>query len=324
MPELLSVRNLRTQFFTDRIVTAVDDVSFDVRRGETLGIVGESGSGKTVTALSIMRVVPPPGRVVGGQIMLEGVGDLLSLPEDEMTLVRGRRVAITLQDPMTSLNPVMKVGDQIVEGIRHRGANKRDALKQAQGLMELVGIPSPAARMNDYPHQLSGGMRQRILIAMALSCEPELLIADEPTSALDVIIQDEILDLMKQLKARLKTSLVIITHDLGIVAELADRVLIMYAGRVLEISDVKTVFSRPRHPYTEALLRAIPRLDVPMDRLDTIEGSIPNMASPPSGCRFHPRCPYVKDICRSDVPKLQQVRDGHLSACIRHSDIWKD
>ena len=322
MPQrLLSINDLRTHFFTlTGVVKAVDGVSFSIDKGETLGLVGESGSGKTVTALSIMRLIPRPGKIVSGSAEFEGIGNLVSKTESEMRRIRGKNIAMSFQDPMTYLNPVLKVGDQIAETIcLHQNMSTREAKEEAIDSMRLVGIPSPEARAKEYPHQMSGGMRQRIMLAMALSCQPELLIADEPTTALDVIIQDEILSLMKDLK--LNNSLLIITHDLGVVAELSDRVAIMYAGHLMENAHTRILFKRPRNPYTQALLESIPRVDWGKRRLRAIQGSIPDMISPPSGCRFHPRCSYVEAVCRDEVPRLQEVEPGHWTACHRWQEI---
>jgi len=321
---LLSIQNLKTYFFlTAGVLKAVDGVSLDIGFGESVGIVGESGSGKSVTALSIMRLVPdPPGRIVEGNLLLEGE-DLRKKNEDEYRIIRGGHIAMSFQDPMTYLNPVMRVGEQIAEAVLHHNveASVDDALDRAVETMELVGIPTPKRRAMDYPHQFSGGMRQRCLLAMAISCNPQLLIADEPTTALDVIIQADILDLLRDLKKELNSSLMLITHDLGIVSELADRIAIMYAGRVMEIADTDTIFYGTMNPYTEGLLASIPKLDV-TGPLKAIEGLIPDMLNPPSGCRFHPRCQYAKATCAEQVPELIEVENGHQSACIRVNEIY--
>jgi len=297
-------------------VNAVDGVDLDIGKGETVGLVGESGSGKTVTALSIMRLIPqPPGRIVQGEVLLEG-DDLLKKTEHEMRKIRGDRVAMSFQDPMTYLNPVIRVGDQIAEAIMlHQEVSRSEALKKAVDAMEMVQIPSAADRAREYPHQLSGGMRQRILIAIAICCNPDLLIADEPTTALDVITQDQILELMRDLRSRIGSSLLLITHDLGIVGELADYVAVMYAGNVLEYGDVNTILRRPRHPYTSGLLESTPRIDWGKRRLKMIPGTIPDMIHPPSGCRFHPRCAQAKASCVSEQPKLIEIEAGHMVAC---------
>ncbi|PZN06662.1 MAG: dipeptide ABC transporter ATP-binding protein DppD, partial [Bacillota bacterium] len=286
------------------------------RRGETLAVVGESGCGKSVTALSIMRLIPsPPGRIEAGEILFEG-RDLLRLPEEEMRHIRGNEISMIFQEPMTSLNPVFTVGDQIAEVFMlHRGMGRREALEQAVEMLRHVGIPAPERRVREYPHQMSGGMRQRVMIAMALACHPKLLIADEPTTALDVTIQAQILDLMRRLKEELGMAILLITHDLGVVAEMAERVVVMYAGRVVEEGDVYSVFRNPVHPYTEGLLRSIPRLDEDRERLPAIEGTVPSPGQMPRGCPFHPRCPYATDTCREVEPRLEQLGEGRYAAC---------
>ena len=304
---LASIQDLRTQFETSLgVVQAVDGVSFDIQRGETLGLVGESGSGKSVTALSIMRLVHAiGGHIVSGRIEFNGLGNLLEKDEGEMRGIRGKQIAMSFQDPMTYLNPVLRIGDQIAETISlHQSVTRRQAWDGAIEAMNLVGIPSPQDRVNDYPHQFSGGMRQRLLLAIAVACKPKLLIADEPTTALDVIVQDEILELLKDLKAKVGTTVMIITHDLGMVAELADRVVVMYAGKVLEIAETAALFKKPLNPYTEALIQSIPRIEWGKRRLRTIEGNIADPIKPPPGCRFSPRCQYRrrsasnKTLCR--------------------------
>jgi len=320
---LLSVDNLKTYFYTSRgIVKAVDGVTFEIDRGKVLGVVGESASGKSVTAHSIMRLVPdPPGKIVGGQILL-GTTNLLSVDEAEMRKIRGSRIAMSFQDPMTYLNPIVRVGDQIAEAlIIHEGLDKTSARKAAVEAMQMVQIPSAEEREYDYPHQLSGGMRQRILLAIALSCRPELLIADEPTTALDVIVQASILELLKDLRNRLSSSIMLITHDLGIVAELADDVCIMYAGKVMERASVDLVYSSPGHPYTRSLLESLPSLEAEQTKLKSIEGDVPDAISPPSGCRFHPRCSYAADSCKEAIPSLEEVERGHWVACIRYDQL---
>jgi len=310
------VRNLHTIFETeDGVVPAVDGVNIHVDSGETLGIVGESGSGKSVTSLSIMRLVGRPGRISEGEILFEGA-DLLKKPESAMREIRGNQISMIFQEPMTSLNPVYTVGDQIAEAVvLHQKKSKREAFEQAVEMLRKVGIPSPERRAHEYPHQMSGGMRQRVMIAMALSCNPKLLIADEPTTALDVTIQAQILELMRDMQRDLGSAIVIITHDLGVVAETATRVDVMYAGEVVEEADAKTLFAVPHHPYTEALLRSIPRLDTPKGRLHVIDGVVPNPLALPKGCRFAPRCPYVRDICREKDPPLAEVAPGVKAAC---------
>jgi len=303
---LLRVRNLRTWFHTDGgVARAVDGVSFDVRRGEMLGIVGESGSGKSVSSLSVMRLVPsPPGEIMpGSQILFDsedGEVDLVQLSEDRMRKIRGNDIAMIFQEPMTALNPVFTVGRQIMEAIRlHQGLGRSEAREKAIDLLQLVGIPIPKQRVDEYPHQLSGGMRQRVMIAMALACDPKLLIADEPTTALDVTIQAQILELLNRLQEDLGMSIILITHDLGVVAETCDRMIVMYAGQVCETGPVEQVFRDPQHPYTEGLLQSIPRLGRRAERLRVIPGSVPSPARWPEGCRFNPRCPYAWEACRS-------------------------
>ncbi|HHV82522.1 MAG TPA: ABC transporter ATP-binding protein, partial [Tepidanaerobacter syntrophicus] len=286
---LVEVKNLKTYFFTeDGVVPAVDGVDFSIKEGETLGIVGESGCGKSVTSLSILRLVPsPPGKIVNGEILFRGE-NLLQKSEAEMRKIRGNDISMIFQEPMTSLNPVFTVGEQIAEAIElHQGLNKKQAIDKAVEMLKLVGIPSAEKRVYDFPHQMSGGMRQRVMIAMALSCNPSLLIADEPTTALDVTIQAQILELMKDLKRKLNTSIMLITHDLGVVAEMAENVLVMYAGKVVEYADVRTIFKEPKHPYTIGLMESIPRLDQPREKLYVIEGTVPNPFDMPKGCRFH-------------------------------------
>ncbi|MFN0108060.1 MAG: ABC transporter ATP-binding protein [Blastocatellia bacterium] len=324
---LLEVRNLKTYFATRRgEVRSVDDVSFTIERGETLSLVGESGCGKSVTALSIMRLVAAPGRVVGGEILFED-RDLLKLPESQMRAIRGDDVAMIFQDPMTSLNPVFTIGEQIAEAIRlHRKVSKREAWSQTIEGMRDVAIPSPEDRAKNYPHEMSGGMRQRVMIAMALACDPKLLIADEPTTALDVTIQAQILDLLNELQEKRNLALLLITHDLGVVAETSDRVAVMYAGKIVEEASAKDLFNRPRHPYTEGLLRAVPRLDERREgrmlRLQTIEGVVPNPLELPPGCRFAPRCQHAEPNCREgDIP-LTDLGSEHLSRCVRTGEIY--
>jgi peptide/nickel transport system ATP-binding protein len=323
---VLDVKNLQTVFFTNSgLFRAVDDVSFQVRRGETLAIVGESGCGKSVTALSIMRLVPdPPGRVVGGSVMLEG-RDLLGLDEAAMRKVRGNRISMIFQEPMTSLNPVMRIGDQITEAVRlHRPIIAREAWKQAVDMLRLVRIPEPERRAQEYPHQMSGGMRQRAMIAMALACRPALLIADEPTTALDVTIQAQILALIVDLQTRLGTGLILITHDLGVVAQTAQRVIVMYAGKKVEEAAVEALFENPRHPYTRGLMASMPAvigLDANNDaRLTEIPGMVPSLTNLPAGCAFAPRCPLAVERCRAEYPPLQDF-DGHLAACWRAAEL---
>jgi len=323
---VLDVKNLHTVFFTNSgLFRAVDDVSFTVRRGETLAIVGESGCGKSVTALSVMRLVPdPPGRIVGGSVTLEGT-DLLELDEAEMREVRGNRISMIFQEPMTSLNPLMRIGDQITEVVRlHRETSAREAWQQAVDMLRLVRIPEPERRAREYPHQLSGGMRQRAMIAIALACRPALLIADEPTTALDVTIQAQILALIVDLQNTLGTGLILITHDLGVVAQTAQRVIVMYAGRKVEEATVEALFENPRHPYTRGLMASMPEVISEGTRADArlteIPGMVPSLTNLPPGCAFAPRCTLAIDRCRAEYPPLQDF-NGHLSACWRAAEL---
>lgn len=314
---LLEVKDLKTYFYTsDGVVPAVDGVTYHVDKGETLGIVGESGCGKSVTSLSVMRLIPnPPGKIVGGEILFEGA-DLLAKSEAEMRKIRGNLISMIFQEPMTSLNPVYTVGDQIAEAIElHQGLRKREAIEKATEMLKIVGIPLPERRVHEYPHQLSGGMRQRVMIAMALSCNPKLLIADEPTTALDVTIQAQILELMKRLKKELGMAIMLITHDLGVVAEMAQRVVVMYAGKIVEEADVNSIFRMPLHPYTEGLLKSIPSIAGQKGRLHVIEGVVPNPLHMPKGCRFNPRCPYAMDICKDNEPPIERVSPTRQVAC---------
>ncbi len=316
MSGLLEVRGLRTSFRTDAgTFNAVDGVSFALEPGETLGLVGESGCGKSVTALSIMGLVAPPGRIAAGEVIFEG-HDLLKLPPARMRDLRGDRLGMIFQEPMTSLNPAFTIGDQIVEGIlRHRRIGGDAAKKQAIEMLERVRIPSPARRFDDYPHKLSGGMRQRAMIAMALACRPKLLIADEPTTALDVTVQAQILELMRVLREETGTAIILITHDLGVVAELAHAVAVMYSGRIVEKASVEALFARPQHPYTIGLLGSIPKLHLEQPRLPAIQGQVPDPAFPPPGCRFAPRCPFSTDKCRAEEPPLADVLPRHPARC---------
>ena len=315
---LLDVKGLRTEFRSGgSSFAAVDGISFSLAPGETLGIVGESGCGKSVTSLSIMRLVPnPPGRITSGEIRLEG-RNLLDLPESDMRAVRGDDIAMIFQEPMTSLNPVQTVGEQIVEAVQlHRPLGAAEARARALEMLRLVKIPSPETRLDEYPHQLSGGMRQRVMIAMALACDPKLLIADEPTTALDVTIQAQILDLLRDLRERTGAAIMLITHDLGVVAELAHRVIVMYSGRIVEEAPVGLLFADPQHPYTLGLLGSIPRLGSDGDeRLTAIEGVVPNPYALPAGCRFSPRCPLADEKCQAEQPTLREIVPGHRAAC---------
>lgn len=317
MAELLRVEDLTVKFFTsDGIVHAVDGVSFSVGTEEVLGMVGESGCGKSVTSLAIMRLLPiPPARIVSGKVFFDGK-NLLELPEAEMRRIRGNAISMIFQEPMTSLNPVITVGKQIAEAITaHQNVSSEEAKKKAIELLRLVGIPNPEKRYNDYPHQMSGGMRQRAMIAMALACNPRLLIADEPTTALDVTVQAQILDLIAQLKKTFGMSVLLITHDLGVIAEMCDRVIVMYAGQIVEEAPCVDLFESPLHPYTEGLLRSIPKLEPGKKPLYTIEGNVPNSMDLPAGCRFHPRCAYAFDLCREKVPALINVNEHRRVRC---------
>ena len=314
---LLEVKNLKTQFFTeDGVVKAVDDVSFKIRRGEVLGLVGESGCGKTVTSLSVLRLVPdPPGKVVSGEVFFNGE-DLLEKSEKEMRNIRGNEISMIFQDPISSLNPVFTVENQILENIElHQDLTHEEALQKGIEVLKLVGIPEAERRITDYPHHFSGGMRQRVMIAMALSCNPALIIADEPTTALDVTIQAQVLDLMKDLREDLNMAILYITHNLGVIAEMADRIAIMYAGNIVEEGSCVTIFKNPHHPYTKALLSSIPRMDKKLDRLGVIKGVVPNLINPPSGCRFHPRCPLATEKCSREVPPYVETEPDHLVFC---------
>jgi len=314
---LLQVRGLKTYFHTPMgVVKAVDGVSYDLHRGEALAVVGESGSGKTVNALSVMRLVPdPPGKIEEGSVVFDGQ-DILALPEKTMRRIRGNHIGMIFQDPMTSLNPVFKVGDQIREAIEvHLGLSRREAKERAIELMEMAEIPMARERYGMYPHEFSGGMRQRAMIAMALSCEPKLLIADEPSTALDVTIQAQIMELIGRLRREKNLGVMLITHDLGVVAGVAETVLVMYAGKVVEYAAIDEVYYRSKHPYAWSLMRAVPRLDEKRERLLTIGGSPPSLINLPPGCSFSPRCPFAEDICRREEPPLVEVEKGHLSAC---------
>jgi peptide/nickel transport system ATP-binding protein len=323
---LLAIEDLRTYFFTrDGVVRAVDGVSYSVRAGETLAVVGESGCGKSVTALSILRLIAsPPGRIVGGTIRFQG-GNLLEFSDAEMRAIRGNEISMIFQEPMTSLNPVLTIGRQIAETLMlHQRLDHKAAIARAVEMLKLVHIPEAERRVNQYPHQLSGGMRQRVMIAMALACNPKLLIADEPTTALDVTIQAQILDLMRELKAKIGAAIILITHDLGVVAEMAERVVVMYAGRKVEEAPVDSLFSDPQHPYTRGLLASVPQLgetlkEHPRERLMEIPGMVPSLRTEIVGCAFAPRCPLATEHCRVEAPALEEKRAGHIAAC-HHSD----
>jgi peptide/nickel transport system ATP-binding protein/oligopeptide transport system ATP-binding protein len=321
---LLEINNLKTYFYTDEgVVKAIDDVSFSIARGETIGIVGESGSGKSQTALSIMRLLESPGKVAGGEILFEGE-DLLLKSRKEMRKIRGNDIAMIFQEPMTSLNPVYTIGNQIMENIRlHQKLNRKDARDKALEMLKLVNIPAPEKRIDEYPHQLSGGMKQRVMIAMALSCNPRLLICDEPTTALDVTIQAQILQLINQLKDKINTSIMMITHDLGVVSKVSENVLVMYAGRAMEYGSVNEIFRNPKHPYTEALIKSIPTIGSKQKRLNVIKGMVPNLKNRPEGCLFEPRCQYARPVCKSSMPEIVDL-DGHQVRCFKYTDIWQE
>jgi peptide/nickel transport system ATP-binding protein len=321
--ELLKIEDLKTYFYTwAGVVKAVDGVSLTVNEGETLGLVGESGSGKSITALSILAIVPKPGKIIDGRIIYKGE-NLLEKKEGEIQKVRGKEIAYIFQDPATSLNPVFTIASQLVEVIRrHQNVTKQEALEKAIELFKLVEIPDPEVKIWNYPHQLSGGMKQRMAVARALSCQPNLLLADEPTTALDVTIQAQILDLLKNLKQKLGMAMILITHDMGVVAGVADRITVLYAGRVCESASTRTIFYNPLHPYTRALLEAVPSLALKREKLKVIPGAIPNLIEPPSGCRFHPRCEYAQEgICTLTVPPLTELEPDHYVACVRAKEI---
>ena len=324
--KLLEIKNLKTYFYTDEgISRAVDGMDLFINQGQTLGVIGESGCGKSVTALSILQLIPiPPGRIIEGEILFEGV-NLLTRNQEAMKSIRGKEISMIFQEPMTSLNPVFTIGNQIVETIRlHQKMGKAAAWEKALEMLSLVGIPSPEKRLRDYPHEMSGGMRQRAMIAMALSCRPKLLIADEPTTALDVTIQAQILDLMRRIKDELGMAMMMITHDLGVVAETADDVVVAYAGKAVEYADVVTIFKNPLHPYTRALYNSIPSItDTKKHRLEVIKGVVPNPLEFPSGCRFHPRCLYARDVCEVQEPGLVDMGEGHLVRCLMYDHSTK-
>ena len=319
---LIDIKDLTTYFYTEfGIVKAVEKVSFNIRKGEIFGLVGESGCGKTVTALSCLNLVRFPGIIEGGEVRFKNI-DILKLKDKDLYKVRGREISMIFQDPLSSLNPVFTVGEQIAEVIKlHEGVKRDVAKERAILMMKEVGIPSAKERVDDYPHQFSGGMRQRVMIGRALSCSPSLLIADEPTTALDVTIQAQILDIISNLRTKYNMSVLLITHNLGIIAENCDRVGVMYGGYLIEIASVKTIFKDPRHPYTQALMAAIPRLDLTVDKLQTLPGSVPDLLDPPSGCRFHPRCAYAKGKCVEEVPSLDSWVPKHAVACHFHKEI---
>ncbi|MEA3309488.1 MAG: ABC transporter ATP-binding protein [Chloroflexota bacterium] len=318
MTNLLEVKGLKTQFFTQNgIVRAVNGISYTLKEGECLGIVGESGSGKSVSVLSVMRLIPtPPGKIVGGEVLFKGE-DLMLVPMDEMRRIRGSEIAMIFQEPMTSLNPVLTIGFQIEEALKlHQGMDNEAARERTAELLGLVGIPNAVERLDDYPHQFSGGMRQRVMIAMGLSCDPALLIADEPTTALDVTIQAQIVDLVKELRKKLGMAVIWITHDLGVIAGLAERVIVMYGGYIMEEAPVKELYGRPRHPYTIGLLGSLPRMDAPEGtKLTSVRGQPPDLVNLPAGCPFAPRCDFAGERCRQEMPPLEEIAPGHRLAC---------
>lgn len=321
MSELIEVKNLSTYFFTDKgVVKAVDDCSFVIKEGETLGIVGESGCGKSVTAMSILNLIEKPGRIVKGSIIFNGK-ELVGMENKKLRMIRGNEISMVFQEPMTSLNPVFKIGDQIIEALKlHRKMNRAEAHQKAVEMLALVGIPRPERVVDDYPHQLSGGMRQRAMIAMALACSPKLLIADEPTTALDVTIQAQILSLMNDLKEKTNTAIMLITHDLGVIAQMADNVLVMYSGKVVESAPAKELFENPKHPYTVGLLKSIPSLDEENERLHSIEGVVPSPFELPEGCYFAPRCNKAMDICKRKQPGISCISGDHIVSCFLYGD----
>ncbi len=324
---ILEVKDLKTYFYVqDGELRAVDGLSYHVRRGESIGLVGESACGKSVSALSVMRLIPyPPGIIVGGQIIFKGQ-DLLKLSEEEMRHIRGNRIAMVFQEPTTSLNPVLTVSRQLSESLElHRNLSRKDAAGEAIKLLRLVGIPDAEQRVNDYPHQFSGGMQQRIMIAMALSCDPELLIADEPTTSVDVTVQAQLLEVIDNLRRKFGTAVIIITHNLGVVARYVDRVNVMYAGRLVESGPTAAIYASPRHPYTRGLLGSVPRLDLPRRRqLSVIEGLPPNLARLPKGCYFRPRCKYAQPLCAEGAPPLEKMDDDHYAACFRSHELKEE
>lgn len=319
--DILNIKNLVVHYNTEEgIVEAVNGIHIDLKERETLGLVGETGAGKTTTALSVLRLVPdPPGEIVDGEIIFEGE-NLLEKSIEDMRRIRGNKISMIFQDPMTSLNPVMTVGDQIAEGIRiHQGLSPEESLKKAGEMLELVGISKE--RMNEYPHQFSGGMKQRVIIAIALACNPKLLIADEPTTALDVTIQAQVLDLMRNLKDEFNTAMILITHDLGVVAETCDKIAVMYAGEIIEMGTLEELFENTKHPYTNGLFDSIPSLDEDVDRLRPIRGLMPDPTKLPTGCKFHPRCPYREEICTRQEPKITEINKDHLVRCLIYEDL---
>jgi len=323
--KILQVKDLKTYFFTeDGIVKAVDGVDFELRQGETLGLVGESGCGKSVTAFSIIKLLDYPGKTVGGKVIYKGE-DLLEKNEKQIRQIRGKEISMIFQEPMTSLNPVFTIGFQITEALKvHYKIKRKEAREKAIQLLEKVGIPIPEQRIDEYPHQLSGGMRQRAMIAMALACDPLILIADEPTTSLDVTIQAQILELMKSLLNQFNSSLIMITHDLGVIAEIADRIAVMYAGKIVEYTDTRSIFYKPLHPYTFGLLTSIPRLDMEIEKLESIPGVVPDPLHFPEGCKFHPRCSFATEKCHKEEPGLMEIEEGHMVRCWHADKVKKE
>jgi oligopeptide transport system ATP-binding protein len=323
--EILSVENLKTYFYVEEgVVKAVNGVSFSLKKGEILGVVGESGCGKSVTALSVMRLVPEPGRIVGGKVIFEGT-NLLEIEEREMRKIRGKKISMIFQDPLTSLNPVFKVGYQLMESIlTHQKVSKEKARKRAEELLHEVGIPNPKENLSRYPHEFSGGMRQRVMIAIALANNPDILIADEPTTALDVTIQAQILELIERLREEHNSSIILITHDMGVIAQISHEIMVMYAGKIMEKGPAQRIFYNSRHPYTWGLLDSVPRLDEGKKRLKSIEGLPPSLLSPPSGCPFHPRCEYAREICKEKEPNFIEVSESHFSFCHFAKELAKE
>lgn len=321
MNNLIEVNNLKTYFFTDRgVVKAVDGVSFSMQKGKTLGVVGESGCGKSITAMSILKLIEKPGKIVDGTIIFDGK-NIVEMNDEEIRSIRGNDISMIFQEPMTSLNPVFKISDQIMEPLMlHQNMDENEAKKVAVEMLDMVGIPRPAEVANDYPHQLSGGMRQRVMIAMALACNPKMLIADEPTTALDVTIQAQILKLMNDLKEKTNTAIMLITHDLGVIAQMADHVIVMYAGKVVESAPVRELFFNPKHPYTKGLMASIPSLDQEKSRLHTIKGIVPSPFELPQGCYFEPRCEFAKPECKLKMPDIVNYSENHKVRCLLYSD----
>ncbi|MEA1993413.1 MAG: ABC transporter ATP-binding protein [Euryarchaeota archaeon] len=323
MKKLLNVSDLKTYFYTyEGVVKALEGINLDIYKGESFGLVGETGCGKSVTALSIMRLIQwPPGKIIDGKVEFDGK-DLLSLPESEMRKMRGAEISMIFQEPMSSLNPIFTIGGQIAEAITlHQDLDKGEAKKKTLEMLNLVGMPNAEEVLDQYPHELSGGMQQRAMIAMALSCKPALLIADEPTTALDVTVQAQILELIQTVNEEMDSSMLLITHDLGVIAQVCERVAVMYAGYIVEVGKVKQIFKNPYHPYTKGLVKAIPKITTSTKRLEVVRGVVPNLITPPPGCRFHPRCDHAMEICKEKAPKMIEVEEGHQVACFLHEEV---